>query len=388
MFSVIIPNYNHSRYLDQRIQSILKQTYKNFEIIILDDKSTDDSLSVINKYSDNQHVSHVIVNEINSGSTFSQWAKGIKLAKGEYIWIAESDDFCEPTMLEELAYLISNTENCTLAYTTSLKVDENGIPLESKDSGITRVFSGEEYVCSTFVLGNFVLNASSAIFKRDAVLRADESWKSFIGAGDTFLWVLVALQGNVAVLDKQLNYFRRHTGVVTDKRFRDGTNYHEELLILDYIRKHVASWTSIMDRLAVHHRCLNLILQLFTTPSCRDFIAEELNIDDIVKTWRTIDCLETRKFLTSVFIEEKRHLLKTGLIQYRKNYPNTLDYIRYISVFWFYFYFFKEINRVGLCYAIKDYNHACIANGANPNPFVYITAYIRVKIGALIRKII
>ena len=53
LVSIIIPNYNHAQYLDERIQSVLKQTYQNFEVIILDDKSTDNSLEVINKYKDN-----------------------------------------------------------------------------------------------------------------------------------------------------------------------------------------------------------------------------------------------------------------------------------------------------------------------------------------------
>ena len=83
LVSVIIPNYNHARYLDERIQSVLNQTYQNFEVIILDDKSTDNSVEVINQYKDDLHVSCIIVNEENSGSTFKQWHKGFELAKGE-----------------------------------------------------------------------------------------------------------------------------------------------------------------------------------------------------------------------------------------------------------------------------------------------------------------
>ena len=100
--SVIIPNYNHAKYLEERIQSVLNQTYQNLELILLDDKSTDNSLEVINKYRDNPHVSQIVVNEHNSGSAFKQWHRGIELAIGELIWIAESDDYCSPTFLEVL----------------------------------------------------------------------------------------------------------------------------------------------------------------------------------------------------------------------------------------------------------------------------------------------
>lgn len=84
LVSVIIPNYCHARYLDERITSVLNQTYENFEVIILDDCSPDDGASkaVIEKYSDNSHISHIVFNEQNSGSTFKQWNKGFQLSKG------------------------------------------------------------------------------------------------------------------------------------------------------------------------------------------------------------------------------------------------------------------------------------------------------------------
>lgn len=102
LVSVIIPNYNHARFLDERIQSVLNQTYQNFELIILDDKSTDNGLEVINKYKDDSHISHIVVNEENSGSPFKQWHKGFELAKGDWIWLAESDDSCTSVFWKHL----------------------------------------------------------------------------------------------------------------------------------------------------------------------------------------------------------------------------------------------------------------------------------------------
>ena len=107
LVSVVIPNYCHSKYLEQRIESVINQTYKNIEIIILDDCSPDEGASkaVIEKYRNKPLISHIVYNEVNSGSTFKQWNKGIVLAKGELVWIAESDDFAKETMLEELVPL-------------------------------------------------------------------------------------------------------------------------------------------------------------------------------------------------------------------------------------------------------------------------------------------
>ena len=99
--SVIIPNYCHARFLNRRIDSVLNQTYDDFEVIILDDCSTDNSRDIIETYRHHPRVSHIVYNEKNSGSTFVQWDKGFELAQGQYIWIAESDDEAAPTFLEE-----------------------------------------------------------------------------------------------------------------------------------------------------------------------------------------------------------------------------------------------------------------------------------------------
>ena len=73
LISVIIPNYNHARYLEQRLDSVFNQTYPNFEVIILDDHSTDNSLEIINRYKDDPNLSQIIINDTNSGSVFKQW---------------------------------------------------------------------------------------------------------------------------------------------------------------------------------------------------------------------------------------------------------------------------------------------------------------------------
>src|SRR5690606_24447409 len=110
--SVIIPNYNHAKYLRRRIDSVLAQTFQDFEIILLDDCSTDKSRDIIETYKGNAKVSHIVYNEENSGSPFKQWEKGIGLAKGKYIWIAESDDWCERNLLESLLPPLEEDSHC------------------------------------------------------------------------------------------------------------------------------------------------------------------------------------------------------------------------------------------------------------------------------------
>ena len=109
--TVIIPNYNHAHFLERRIQSVLDQTYQDFEIILLDDASPDNSVETLSKFAQDSRVYQAIFNEVNSGSTFKQWNKGISQARGEYIWLAESDDYANKSLLENLVQPLDSHPN-------------------------------------------------------------------------------------------------------------------------------------------------------------------------------------------------------------------------------------------------------------------------------------
>lgn len=102
LVSVIVPNYNHASFLVERLESIYNQTYKNIEVILLDDCSTDNSREILSYYAKKYaHKTITLFNDVNSQRVFRQWNKGLNVAKGELIWIAESDDYCELDFLEK-----------------------------------------------------------------------------------------------------------------------------------------------------------------------------------------------------------------------------------------------------------------------------------------------
>ena len=237
--SVIIPNYCHARYLDERIQSVLNQTYQHFELIILDDCSPDGGASkaVIEKYRNNSHVSHIVYNEVNSGSTFKQWEKGINLAQGELIWIAESDDKCDKRLLEELVKQFLHNGNLILAFckTTAFTDDSktenlDPIPLQS-----SKIFGSSDFVSKYMTHGCPMLNASACLFKKDAALKIDRKYSDFRGAGDRMFWTEISECGDVAVVNEWLNYMRFHPTNSTKRNNAEGINQREDKIILDYI---------------------------------------------------------------------------------------------------------------------------------------------------------
>ena len=253
LVSVIIPNYNHERYLDVRIQSVLAQTYKNFEIIILDDCSTDGSKSVIEKYRNNEHVSHIVYNEVNSGSTFKQWEKGFELAKGEIIWIAESDDSCDELFLQS-SIEVFETPNVVLSFSRSILIDglgnQIGIYPTQKNMNDNFCVSGSEFLHSYLTKRNIVVNASSALFKREIVDNIPKDYYELKGCGDWLFWIHVAESGWVFYNNKPLNFFRRHSENTTSNLNKNGRNAKETYAVYNYLqeKKHFRRFSNLMFR--------------------------------------------------------------------------------------------------------------------------------------------
>lgn len=230
LVSVIIPNYNYARFLKQRIDSVLNQTHKELEVIILDDCSTDQSRKVIETYRGEERISHIIYNEQNSGSTFKQWRKGFELAKGEFIWIAEADDYAEPRLLEVLIDRMSHNEEITVGFVNSNWVTPNRTYTRHRDTiwGHHKVYNGKRFVRNYLLKGNRIYNASMAVFRRNALTKIDCRYTSFRSCGDKLFWKSIAVQGKVLYVCEALNYFRIHDAKVTTHSQINGLLFEEE----------------------------------------------------------------------------------------------------------------------------------------------------------------
>lgn len=234
--SVLIPNYNHTPYLRQRIDSVLQQTYKDIEVIILDDCSTDNSKGIIEEYRSNNLVKHIVYNEANSGSTFKQWQKGISLAQGDYIWIAESDDWCEHTLLEALVSGVVENDNIVISYCGSVVVNEyQEILYTSTSKKMAEVFDGTSFIKSQLLESNVIFNASMAIFHKNAFKEISLEFTDYKFCGDWLFWIMMAQKGRVYKSGKYLNYFRKHQLDVSRRSMADGTYYLEYPRLMKYL---------------------------------------------------------------------------------------------------------------------------------------------------------
>ena len=232
--SVIVPNYNHSKYLKQRIESILFQSYSDFEVIILDDLSTDNSREVIEEYRNNEKVSSIVFNTKNSGSTFKQWAKGVSMAKGDYIWIAESDDWCEPTLLQELVSGIEKDQECLLSYCQSYCItNTNIVSWQTSHPLLSEIVDGRQFIRKYMSVNNAVYNASMVLWKREIFQSLSSEFLEYKFCGDWLFWIEIAKRGKVHISGKLLNYFRKHDRDVSGIAEKTGLNFIEIMKLVN-----------------------------------------------------------------------------------------------------------------------------------------------------------
>lgn len=244
LVSIIIPNYNHALYLKQRIDTVLNQTFQDFELIILDDCSTDSSREIIEQYRSQPKVTQIIYNEKNSGGVFKQWIKGIEMAKREYIWIAESDDYAAENFLEETLKVLDKHDSIGMVYTNTSTVDSDGEFLYSteEDKAISyhQLASFQNTIdkvnASQFLVSEMIIaNASSVLFRRSSLLLINfKELQKFVNTGDRFVYIGIALKSKIYYLSKALNFMRSHVNNTTKKSLENGNIHKDRLRVLNY----------------------------------------------------------------------------------------------------------------------------------------------------------
>ena len=239
LISAIIPNYNHTRYLQHRIDSVLLQSRKPDEIIILDDCSTDNSMAIIEAEVALHPTIKFIRNTVNSGNTFKQWNKGVELAKGDFIWMAESDDVAETEFLYELEKTLLANPKAVLAYCQSKKLNFDGQVTGSwQDFTNTMVggnlfhtdfvMDGQSYLQQFLIHRNTIPNASSVLFSKKVFENIGGSDERLKTNADWLLWLRMTQFGKIAFVSKTYNQFRYHGESVIAKAHASTTTMYKE----------------------------------------------------------------------------------------------------------------------------------------------------------------
>jgi len=243
--SVIVPNYNYARYIEARLTSIEAQSFPVHEVIFLDDASTDESLALLDAFRKKSRLNIVLhTNRDNSGSVFRQWVKGIEMAEGEYIWIAEADDLSDPAFLECVMKGFDDP-NVVLSYALSRIIGPHGEILQEDYRHATDdidpkrwlqdyIRDGKEEIADTFVVKNSIPNVSSAVFKKTDISSIREKLCMFTVAGDWYFYYHLLQQGKIAYCARPLNLYRRHNSSVVSSN-RNNRRHYEELMLMQHL---------------------------------------------------------------------------------------------------------------------------------------------------------
>lgn len=204
LFSVLIANYNNGKYLEEALQSVFAQTYTNWEIILVDDASTDNSNEIYQKYNNDQRI-HIYYNDKNYGCGYTKH-RCVELANGEICGFLDPDDALVETALEETTLTNLNTPNASLVYTNCYICGENLEILAEKSfnqkvpDNISLLESGE------FAPFHF------ATFKKSLYHKTNGINPSYQRSVDWDLFYKLEEIGELLFIDKKLYYYRKYSG--------------------------------------------------------------------------------------------------------------------------------------------------------------------------------
>lgn len=218
LVSIIMPTYNAAKTVEKSIETVVKQTYRNWELIIVDDCSKDNTLKVLEKYQDDPKI-RIIANEVNSRAAITR-NNGLKLARGQYVAFLDSDDLWIDDKLEkQLAFLVS--KNACFTFTAYDCIDENDV-----DMG--RIIRVPETISAMKLLGNTIIGCSTVLIDRAQT----DDFTFVVGnkREDTFTWHLLLKRGFVAYgMDEIMMHYRVASSSSSSNKFNMAVEYYKGL---------------------------------------------------------------------------------------------------------------------------------------------------------------
>ena len=207
--SIALCTFNGGRYLRQQLESLLAQDYEDFEIVICDDASSDDTLAIIEWFAQQERRIRYTVNPSNIGFQ-RNFEHTLKACRGALIAPCDQDDLWQPT---KLGKLVAAIEGHALAYCDSLLVDEEGKPAGPKMSAIVHMVTTDDP--AIFAFGNCV-SGHAMLFRRELLERALPIPDAFFY--DWWIAAVAAAMGGIMYWDESLVMYRQHGANVTDTR--------------------------------------------------------------------------------------------------------------------------------------------------------------------------
>lgn len=236
LVTVVVASYNHAEFLVQRMDSLIGQTYKDLEILVTDDCSTDDSVGVLGQYRSDPRVI-LVVREKNGGWVTAS-NQGLEMATGEFVLFANCDDDCDPRMIERLVGAKNANPTAGIAFCLSLLVDEHdrllGDDFVVRESSF-RVRCASDTLLTRAEMGRFLLHAcvianlSAALIRKACFERVGKFSSSYRVGSDWDLYFRIVAHYDVAYVTEPLNKFRQHKTTISNVT-------RERVIVEEYFR--------------------------------------------------------------------------------------------------------------------------------------------------------
>ena len=237
--SVIIPVYNREKYVGEAIDSILAQSFTNFELLLIDDGSTDGSIEIMKSYTDPRV--RLVRNEHNLGIPKTR-NKGLQLARGDYIAILDSDDTALSDRLVKQVAFLDRYKDYALLGSWATQMDEEGRPLEK---------GKRQFVSSGEVKSHLLFRCwlpHSSIMVRAAILQAYGYREQYVLCSDFDLFVRLARKHQLGHLPEPLVRHRVHEGSITRQKVQLTKDKDLEIVSAQLIELGVEFTTPDLDR--------------------------------------------------------------------------------------------------------------------------------------------
>lgn len=242
LVSVIVASYNHAEFLQERMDSLLNQTYQNIEIIGIDDCSTDNSREVLRQYKPNQKV--ILIERESNGGWVAVSNQGVELSRGEFIIFANCDDACDSGMIKALVDSLQKNPTAGISFCCSELIDSSsnrfGSDFDQRERSFREKCARDVLITSgemtRFLMHSCVIpNLSAALFRKNAYISSGGLTSKYQVCADWDLFFSVTKKYDVFYITQALNYFRQHETTI-----RSSTKERKYLLeIIEVILKNI-----------------------------------------------------------------------------------------------------------------------------------------------------
>ena len=217
LVSIITPSYNTAKFISETITSVLAQTYTNWELIIVDDCSTDDTDAVVRPYLADDRIRY-IKNEKNSGAAVSR-NRALREAKGKWIAFLDSDDLWLPEKLEkQIAFMEKN--NCRFSYTNYIEIDENSVPNGRSVTGPKKITRHGMYNYCWMGCLTVMYDAETVGLVQIADIKKNN---------DYAMWLKVCEKADCYLLEETLAKYRKRSGSISNHGYTKLIKWHYKL---------------------------------------------------------------------------------------------------------------------------------------------------------------